>query len=114
MDRLARSIHNAGEIADGAADANFSSKQVPGVKTADRVDSQIAVFVDVPDQETDLIHVRRQHDSHGFGFRISVVAARSAKANQRAHRIDGDLIKQIVCRDIVLNHFTNTVFAARN
>ena len=84
-------------------------KEVTRIKAACRIDPCVAVVIDMPHIETDLIHMGTQEHASGraFGAYCSLTGA-----DERAHRVFSDIIKQTP--NGASDDLTDPLFAARH
>jgi len=110
MDRLAARIHHTLEIAFIRRDQHPPGKKVARVKAADRLHMGKPLVRHVGHEKADLVHMTEQHNLLGSGLSGSFAAV--PPAQQRPHRINGDLVEQAF--DFRLDQLADTVFVARH
>ena len=112
VDRLTRRVHDAGDIffriLQVRADRHAAGEEVSRVESADGVDVDEALVVDVGDQKADLVHVSREHDF----LRRLLFSRCFLDRDDRAHGVDADRVEQPF--DLFFDQLGYTIFTAGN
>lgn len=109
MHWLAASCHDANVVSRLRAHQNASMEEVTRVKAARRIDPCVAVVIDMPHIETNLIHMGTQQ--HACGRSLGACCS-LAGADERAHRVFSDIVKEAPNR--ASNDLTNPLFPTRH
>ena len=112
MNRLAARIHDAFEITFRRAYFHTRGEEVTGIESARGIEPEVTLLIDVTDKESDLIHVRSEHDARWSARALGSLAARRLGADEGAHRVGVGRIPQRL--GFLLDERAHAILAARD